>query len=314
MTTRGRRPVVEELGAVVERLGVLIAAGVSPAHAWGYVAEGSPKSGHGEVVAAVAALAAHGTPVADAVERGALDARTLGPQLRRAWSVLGVAWLVASEAGAPVARCLGDIAASLRASGQVERDTAAALAAPAATTRLVTALPVVSIGASWLMGFDTVRILFTTPLGLACLVSGAVLVLGGRTWSRWMLQRARRLETAPGLSLDLVAIAVAGGGSTTWATALVRNALQRFGLESPHDQVAVDAVLSLAARAGAPPAELLRNEAGRVRRDAIGRATEQAAALGVWLMLPLGVCILPAFMLLAVGPVLIGVLASVRGP
>ncbi|MGD8168307.1 hypothetical protein ACEXOS_013875 [Herbiconiux sp. P16] len=107
-----------------------------------------------------------------------------------------------------------------------------------------------------------------------------------------------------------MAVAVAGGGSLPRARRLVGETMARFGLDAGGDSSAVDSVLALAARSGAPPGELLRHEAARVRRDAVSRATERAAALGTWLMLPLGVCVLPAFMLLAVAPVLIGVLTS----
>jgi tight adherence protein B len=217
---------------------------------------------------------------------------------------------VATEAGAPLGRCLSDIADSLRSVGQVEREVDAALAGPAATTKLVAALPVVSVASGWLLGLDTAGVLFGSPAGIACLIAGLLLMALGRLWSSRLLRRARRLDPAPGLSLDLVAVAVAGGGSLTRATALVDQATTRFGLDRGSDPEAIGSVLALSARAGAPPADLLRSEAVRVRRDAVSAASRRAAALGVWFMIPLGICVLPAFMLLAVAPVVIGVLTS----
>ncbi|MCS5716726.1 type II secretion system F family protein [Herbiconiux sp. CPCC 205763] len=310
---RSRRPAAEHLGAVVERLAVLIGAGVSPATAWSYAAEGADD----RVLLSIARRIERGAGVAEAV---AMAARGRVPSSRsRAntasldgdpWSVLAAAWFVASEAGAPLARCLNDIADSLRAVGKVERETSAALAGPAATTRLVAVLPIISLASGWLLGLDTGSALLGSPPGLACLASGLILMATGRFWSGALLRRARRIESAPGLSLDLVAVAVAGGGSLPQARQLVGETMSRFGLDADSDSAAVESVLALAARSGAPPGELLRNEAARVRRDAVSQATERAARLGTWLMLPLGVCVLPAFMLLAVAPVLIGVLSS----
>jgi tight adherence protein B len=76
------------------------------------------------------------------------------------------------------------------------------------------------------------------------------------------------------------------------------------------DDVGIDAVLALSQRAGVPAAELLRSEAVERRRDARARAEEQAQTLSVRLMLPLGVCVLPAFMVLGVLPLLVTVIGS----
>jgi tight adherence protein B len=318
---RSHRPAAETLGAVVERLAVLIGAGVSPAAAWSYAAEGADDP----VLLSIARRIERGAGVADAVAAAAPAAAAAAATERASpsragaaaagiggdpWSVLAAAWFVASEAGAPLARCLGDIAESLRAVGAVERETAAALAGPAATTRLVAVLPLISLASGWLLGLDTGAALLGSPAGIACLAAGLILMAAGRFWSRALLRRARRIDPAPGLSLDLVAVAVAGGGSLPQARMLVGETMSRFGLDAGGDTAAVDSVLTLAARSGAPPGELLRNEAARVRRDSVSHATERAAALGTWLMLPLGICVLPAFMLLAVAPVLIGVLSS----
>ncbi len=79
------------------------------------------------------------------------------------------------------------------------------------------------------------------------------------------------------------------------------------------DGAAADAVIALAARAGAPVAELLRAEAARLRRVARSDGAARAAALGVRLMLPLGACVLPAFVLLGVVPLLVSVVTGTLG-
>lgn len=72
-------------------------------------------------------------------------------------------------------------------------------------------------------------------------------------------------------------------------------------------------VLALAARAGVPAAALLRAAAEDVRDDAAAAGLAAAERLAVRLVLPLGVCVLPAFVLVGVVPVVVGVLSSTVG-
>ncbi len=328
---------------MVERLSVLIGVGVTPQSAWRYLAESRlPESRLAEsrlaesrlaesrsasrarmpdvdvVIARVVRDIESGRQVADAIgaagggrrDASQTTARTGEFTAGAAWSSLAAAWFIATEAGAPLAACLDDIARSLLAAGEVERDTAAALAGPLATTRLVITLPLVSIVSSALLGLDTLRILVTTPAGLVCLLLGGALLVIARAWSARLVRRARRVEAVPGLALDLVAVAASGGGSLLRAVDLVDEALRRFHVAATNDPRAVADVLNLASRAGAPPGELLRAEAMRIRRDAVSLARRRAAALDVWLMMPLGLCVLPAFVLLAVVPVVVGVIST----
>lgn len=56
---------------------------------------------------------------------------------------------------------------------------------------------------------------------------------------------------------------------------------------------------------GAAPGPSLRARAGSIRRDRRREAREAAGRLGVHLVLPLGLCFLPAFVLLGLVPVLV---------
>jgi tight adherence protein B len=72
--------------------------------------------------------------------------------------------------------------------------------------------------------------------------------------------------------------------------------------------------LDLSVRTGAPAAELLRGEAWLARQRARTRGRESAARLATRLLVPLGVCTLPAFLLLAVVPAVLGVMRSTIVP
>lgn len=72
--------------------------------------------------------------------------------------------------------------------------------------------------------------------------------------------------------------------------------------------IAVRDALRFAALTGAPSAAILYAQAARLRRGRFRAAEKQAAALGVKLVVPLGLCSLPAFICLGVVPVLLAML------
>lgn len=290
---------------MVQRLGVLLAAGVAPVSGWAYIADaarGSAATG----ARGVADAAARGDSISEAIVAVAGSRRTDAT----AWRGLAAAWLVASDAGAPLAATLAELAASLRSLAQNQRDLETALAGPAATARMVMVLPVVGILFGMALGFDSLRILFTTPPGLVCLALGSVLMLLAQLWNQRLVRRARPVHLTPGLALDLMAIAVSGGASLSRARRVVAHARETCGIGNDGSAAAIEEVLELSRRAGIPAAALLRSEATEARRTARSAGERRAATLAVTLMLPLGLCILPAFMLLGVAPLLIAVISS----
>jgi len=142
-------------------------------------------------------------------------------------------------------------------------------------------------------------------------VIGALLIAGGVRWNRRLIRRARQIDATPGIALELLAIAVSGGASLDRSRVLVELALGEAGL-SPLGQDA-DEVLAFSRAAGVPAAALLQSAAQEVRRSTRTRAQLQAAELGTRLLLPLGVCILPAFVALGVAPIVIAILSSTVG-
>ena len=334
MTPRDHTPPIERVAAVTERLAVLLAAGVSPSTAWTYLAEAGgvrPRSrgpaSVGTVLASAAAAAHDGSNIAAAISaavRGAPARASRMPRRRAraspetdAWLTVAAAWEVAIETGAPLAGCLHELARSQRALGQAQRDIDAALAGPRSTSRLVMVLPVVGLLFGLMLGFDTIGTLVGTVPGAVCLTGAALLMLLAWRWSASMVRRSTPKTSAPGLAIDLTAIAMSSGASVERALAVVASALEVFrpsGTSAQGDRAAIDGVLALSRAAGVPAAELLRGEADQARRDARSTAQQAAAALATRLMLPLGLCILPAFMLVGVAPLLMSVLSStVRG-
>lgn len=321
------RESLDAVATVVQRLAVLLAAGVAPSSAWGYLAESlefeAAKSTtvrgdrHGatrQIVGATAALAAT-VPIAEAILVAVASVPVLArgaaqQQFGIAWRGLAAAWFVAAEAGAPLAPSLRGFADSLRDLAETQREIEVALAGPAATAKFVTVLPLVGILFGLGLGFDTVGTLFGTVPGALCLVAGGALMLASRAWNGRLLRGATPKDPTPGLPLELLAIAVSGGASLDRARRAVSDALERCGLDPSGDE---EGVLELSRRAGVPAGLLLRSEAEQSRRIARSAARRKAASLSVTLMLPLGVCVLPAFLLLGVAPLMIAVLSSTAG-
>ena len=287
---------------LVERLATLLAVGVPPTSAWTYVAEFSAHP----IAAHVSATMGGGTGVTEAV--GAVCAGRRGEPSAAA---LGAIWCVAESAGAPLALALGELASALRDNAETEREVEVALAGPRATGRLVGWLPVAGLGLGALIGVDPVGALTHSAIGWVLLAVGAGLVGGGRLWTAALTRQAAPRAMFAGIRHELMAVALTGGLSIERARDLTDRAAARFGLAGASD--AVEPILRLAERAGAPAAELLRSSGQHARRQERTDGRRAAARLGVRLMLPLGVCVLPSFMALGVAPVVLAIVSSTVG-
>ena len=96
------------------------------------------------------------------------------------------------------------------------------------------------------------------------------------------------------------AMAIGADWETAWRSSDVR---------SPEILALRDA-LGFAALTGAPSSSILYAQAARMRREGFRAAEKRAASLGVKLVVPLGLCSLPAFICLGVVPVLLALVPS----
>ena len=307
MRRRGSPP--PDAAGTVQRVAVLLGAGVAPPAAWALVAEaaGADEAVVREVAGAAAAAGRAGTPVGHAL-RGAAPPGAEG----ESWRGLACAWSVAERCGAPLAPCLDRFAEALRALREARRDVDVALSGPRASSRVVLALPVVGLGLSLALGLDVAPVLVGTPWGWGCLGTAAGLVAIARSWSARLVRGATPRDAVPGLFLELVAVALSGGDPWDDALAGARRAwAEALGVAPATEEDAeADRVLALARRAGAPAGALLRAGADERRREARAAARAAAERLGVTLMLPLGACVLPAFVVVAVVPLVVALSSS----
>lgn len=281
----------------VERLAVLLAAGIPPAAAWRYTAEGD------DGLTAMRDVVSAG----DVLERLPTIVDGAPPSERSGWCALAGVWRVATESGAALSSTLERLADVLRDLDRAAREVDVAIAGPRATSRVMLVLPAVGLALGFLLGFDVLGAFATIP-GAACLVLGLLLIVIGLRWSSRLVARARRHDATAGLALDLLAVALAGGVAVDRARAVVADACEEAELGL--DLTEGDAVIGFATRAGVPAVALLRAEADGRRRDARDAAARAAVELETRLLLPLGICVLPAFVLLGVAPIGIAVISS----
>ncbi|KZE91783.1 type II secretion system F family protein [Microbacterium sp. TNHR37B] len=278
------------VAAQVHRLAVLLQAGVAPVRAWQHVSDRDPGSGAGQEASSDQDPSAAG--IAEVMDRRG-----------GAWRDVAVAWRVATTVGAPLSDSLRGTAEALRDADQARDDVAVALAEPATTARVISWLPLLGVVLVVAFGFDLTAMV-TQPVGIGCVVAGAVLMIAARRWSANLVRRAQPAPGAPGWECDLLAIALSGGVSIDRALEVC----ERSGCRTVRERAT--GVLELSRASGAPAVELLRAEARDHRRLARTEGRLRAARLGARLLLPLGVCTLPAFLLLGVGPMMLSVLSS----
>jgi tight adherence protein B len=289
----------------LERLAILLEAGIAPRAAWRHLDSGGDDPA-GRAARAAAEAITRGLPAAPAIASEACDG---------AWRQAAAVWEVAEGSGAPVGPALRAMCESLRAQDAARRDSEIALAGPRTASRVVLALPAVGVLLGLLLGIDGLGVLVTRPVGWALTAAAGLLVVLARAWNGRLLSAATPGGRVAGLELDLVAVAIGGGGAWSVARSRARRAMQAYCPESidPDDARAVEDVLELSRRAGAPGAELLRSMAAERRRDARMAAAVAVERLGVLVMLPLGVCVLPAFVLVGVAPMAIALVSSTGG-
>jgi Type II secretion system (T2SS), protein F len=142
------------------------------------------------------------------------------------------------------------------------------------------------------------------------------------------------LEPDPALVLDLVAAALSAGAPPEAALQLVGDAVggslgrsvtavaahlrlgsgwDRAWADAPEALTPLRRTLALAGTTGAPGAGLLRDAADDLRRRRDRQAQAEAARLGVRMVLPLGLCALPAFVAWAVVPVVLSLAGRLLG-
>lgn len=120
------------------------------------------------------------------------------------------------------------------------------------------------------------------------------------------------------LSAAANALTLGAGWSEAWRSPLATGGTGSWTVEATRRVPAGLGPVADALRAtwedGAPPRATVRAAASALRRERHARAMEAAARLGVRLVLPLGLCYLPAFVLVGLVPVVVSMAARTLAP
>ena len=285
-----------EPGHDLHYLSALISAGLRPTSAWEELARNAHPH---EVSYQIHDALTRGVPLARAIE-------TVTQSHNESWRAVGAAWAIARASGAPLAPALIALSNALGDSDSTHREMQATLAGPKATLRLVFALPVLALVGGALSGVNAWGAVMSHPLGLLALGVGVTCFLGAWWWIRILTHRAMPTQPLGSLPLDLFAVSVSGSMMPGPAQALVEETLVAYGLEPPAGDE-MEKLGSLSRRAGIPIARLAREHAAHRRRVARSDALRSVGELGVAVVLPLGLLVLPGFVLVAIVPMALGI-------
>lgn len=297
---------------------------------------------------ALAALASWGAPAHLACAQLLENSSRMRPHSRARLYDLQLSLRMSESAGAPLATSLERAAehAEERIDALLGRQSA--LAAPRATGRILSWLPLLGLGLGVLMGSDPVGVLTGSILGALTGLFGLGLAFAGRRWTAALVHRAEVESTRAGhtggeqalnaptvdtaLVLELLAAQLRAGLAPLAALGTLAEALNSRPLYTVCQRLQMGSswgsawsgsaagtfgelrdALAPAYTGGAPSTALLLSLAD-AHRLSERRASERAAGkLSVALVVPLGLCSLPAFICLGIVPILISLLPTLTG-
>lgn len=237
-----------------------------------------------------------------------------------------IATQVAAQVGAPLAEILNRVADGIAATLETAAKRHTAQVGPKATARLLGVLPLAALGMAQFIGVDVIDMAFRGGINTWIFVVGLGLMVAGNLWSAAMIRQATGSPTPgldPTLAMDIIAACQQNGVSLTSTLQAVSVASEEADLavvarmlllgadwdeawaQTDTKWIDLASVLQPAWEEGASPVPLLVRGASRTRAAEIHRALDAAERLGVRLMIPLGVCLLPAFFALGIVPVVV---------
>lgn len=295
---------------------------------------------------ALAALASWGAPAHLACAQLLENSSRMRPHSRARLYDLQLSLRMSESAGAPLATSLERAAehAEERIDALLGRQSA--LAAPRATGRILSWLPLLGLGLGVLMGSDPVGVLTGSILGALTGLFGLGLAFAGRRWTAALVHRAEVESAASNgaeqtsnmppvdtaLVLELLAAQLRAGLAPLAALGTLAEALNSRPLHTVCQRLQMGSgwgsawsgsaagtfgelrdALAPAYTGGAPSTALLLSLADAYRLSERRAAERAAGKLSVALVVPLGLCSLPAFICLGIVPILISLLPTLTG-
>lgn len=226
---------------------------------------------------------------------------------------LGNVWNFALNSGAAPAGVLDVCAQAFSEAAENARQARVQLAGPQAATKLVMVLPLLALAGGYLAGYNPLAFLLGTALGWFVMMFASALMFISQRWSNRMVSQAQRWEWSRGMAAEVMAMSLTAGHSLSqarnWGVEVSRDF--SFDKDVAHKELAgCDRFVELATHTGVALSGLLRAQAQRERHSSREEAQIRVEKLSVRLMIPLGVCVLPAFIAVGVLPLVASVISS----
>jgi Flp pilus assembly protein TadB len=240
---------------------------------------------------------------------------------------LALLFTVHGECGGDLASLIDTAAAALEERIRLRSVAAASGAGAILSSRMVAALPLLCIPllpVSHAPLFD--------PVGVALLAAGAALALAGLHWIGRLVPQPPKSDDPAAAVAELIATVLSAGvglrqaldhiaprapaeirdpfGRAQRRVALGSTWPEALKASSHSDVAALGASLLTAQRLGVPAAAALRSFAGRLRDRRALAFEEKNRRAPVLMVVPLVTCVLPSFLLLALGPFIRGLSLS----
>lgn len=295
---------------------------------------------------ALATVTSWGAPAHLACAQLLENSTRMCPHSRERLHDLQLSLRMSESAGAPLATSMERAAehAEERIDALLGRQSA--LAAPRATGRILSWLPLLGLGLGVLMGSDPVGVLTGSVLGALTGLLGLGLAFAGRRWTAALVHRAEVESAASNgaeqtsnmppvdtaLVLELLAAQLRAGLAPLAALGTLAEALNSRALHVVCQRLQMGSgwgsawsgsaagtfgelrdALAPAYTGGAPSTALLLSLADAHRLSERRAAERAAGKLSVALVVPLGLCSLPAFICLGIVPILISLLPTLTG-
>lgn len=221
-------------------------------------------------------------------------------------------WELSARLGGPILLALNRVADVFDRQQKNQREVLLAFSGPQATAKLVMWLPVLALLLGQAVGMNPVGAIFQSMLAALSVSLGLGLMVAGRQWTRRLLARALPANRDPGAFLDCVLIGLQAGLPLSAAQ---NHAVQEYELafDAPPDKQnfeRLENAAQLSRSTGAAVGEILIAEADGFREQQRYDVATRISKLGVQLMIPLGVAVLPAFILLSIVPIAISLLSN----
>jgi tight adherence protein B len=180
-------------------------------------------------------------------------------------------------------------------------ELALAVAGPKASSRLVLSLPILVFAGAGIAGIPIFQALSKPSIVWISLGLGILMFWLGNRWTSKLLAKANPRKTDPGFGFDALAIAVQAGSPLGPAVERLKDQL---------GQIDTYELQELSAGSGIALVEILNERADRLRIEQFTEDRMRIQKTSVSVLWPLGLTVLPAFVLMAIVPVGVALIQS----